>query len=204
MYKTKETALKHLEDGENFKNRTFDLMRKDKEVALTAVEKSYHNAEHLPKSMLNDKEFVKELVNHPKRAGCMMYLERSMKDDSKIGVIAIQNNGFCLQYCNQDIRSSKEHVLTAVKSYGDAIAWASKEIKNDREVVEAAVRNNTYSVQWANESFRADADIARLAIGLNQFSKQFFEPKTLAFIEMQDKLAHKQDSKQQLRKGMKL
>lgn len=204
MYKTKETALKHLEGGENFKNRSFDFVRKDKDFALIAVEKSYHNAEYIPKSMLNDKVFVKELVNHPKRAGCMLYLPEATKHDPEIGLIAIANSGFCLQYCNQEIRATKEHVLTAVKDYAHALEWTTPELKKDKEVVEAAVRREPYSVQHADESMRADADIARIATKINPYSKQFFDKKTLAYIELQDSLAQKQSSTQQLRKGMKL
>ena len=40
MYKTKETAIKHIENGANFETNAFKLFRDDKDVVLEAVKRN--------------------------------------------------------------------------------------------------------------------------------------------------------------------
>ena len=62
MYKTKETALRKLSDGENFANKPFDLFRGDKEVAYTAVKKDYKNVPYIGDGLLQDIDFIKSIA----------------------------------------------------------------------------------------------------------------------------------------------
>jgi len=37
MYKTKETVIKHLENGANFETKAFEVFRDDRDVVIAAV-----------------------------------------------------------------------------------------------------------------------------------------------------------------------
>ena len=73
LYKTKETALKHLRSGEGFNTVAFKLFKNDRDVALeaTKLDKFY---KCIPRQFRNDKEFAEALLCNAKSGG-LDYLE---------------------------------------------------------------------------------------------------------------------------------
>ena len=57
-FKTKETAIKHLEAGMNFNRTAFNLLREDRDVALAAVKNCMWVFNTLPDNLRNDIEIA--------------------------------------------------------------------------------------------------------------------------------------------------
>lgn len=204
MYKTKETAIKHLEKGEKFENAPFDFMRKDPEFCLIAIQKDYHNAEHISKSLKQDKGFAEQAAKVDGMA--LKYFSYEFQQDETIGRAAIGSNAYSLQYCNQGIRDNKELVKAAVAQKAVALEFASDRLKADKEIVLAAVQKDGWAINYTkNKSgeipLANDIDIYRAAVASNSYSKQFFKPQVIAMAEMQQQLKPKAPSQS---RGMKI
>jgi hypothetical protein len=63
IYKTKETAIKHLKHGELFSNKSFGLFRNDRDCVLKAL-KYGKSFTHYPQEWLSDKELSKAFIQN--------------------------------------------------------------------------------------------------------------------------------------------
>jgi hypothetical protein len=204
MYKTKETAIKHLENGEKFENAPFDFVRKDPEFCLIAIEKDYHNAEHISKSLKQDKGFAEQAAQVEGMA--LKYFPYEFQQGDTIGRAAIESNAYSLQYCNQAIRDNKDLVKAAVTQTPVALEFASDRLKADKEIVLAAVKKDGWAISYTKDKsgeipLANDLDIYRAAVASHSYSKQFFKPQVIAMAEMQEQLKPKAPS---LNRGMKI
>jgi hypothetical protein len=68
LYKTKETALKHLRNGQSFSNKAFDLFREDREIALDAMRRD-STFKCIPFQFRNDPDFAESLLCNMKSGG---------------------------------------------------------------------------------------------------------------------------------------
>ena len=54
----------------------------------------------------------------------------------------------------KELKNDKKIVLEAVKQNGDALQYASEELKNDKEVVLEAVKRNRLALQYASKELK--------------------------------------------------
>lgn len=223
MYKTKETALKHLDGwqiapGDKFEHRNYDLFRNDHDVALKAVSKNYSAWDSVGAELRRDPQFAREcLIANPDVYLCMrtdsnvvkdlnfdklaarnerfMYFNDQHSDNKELALISVDANGGTIVHLSDRLKSDREIALTAVSQKGWALSNVSKELRNDKEVVLAAVKNDPMAISQASK------EIYELCKG--QDPAKTLE-STIAFEKLQATLAIKPNSTQQLRKGMKL
>ena len=151
MYKKKETAIKHLQNGEDFESSNFDLFRDDKEIVLEAVKENGRALQYASKLLRNDKEVVLEAVKQDGRP--LEYASNELKNDKEIVLKAVKQNGWALEYVSQQFQNDKEIVLAAIKQEGLALQFAAKEIKemignkNPVEALEKAIQIEKLSTE---------------------------------------------------------
>ena len=141
MYKTKEAAIKHIRNGENFANKVFDLVRNDREVILEAVRKNGDALKYASIEGQGDREIVLEAIKTDgagrSPSGMLQYASEGPRKDKEVVLAAVRCNGMELRFASDELRKDREVVLAAVRrsNYGHAIIFASEELRKDREVV---------------------------------------------------------------------
>lgn len=188
MYKTKETAIKHLESDkfEAFRHKNFDLFRDNEEVALVAIKKDYSAIEGVSDRLKNSVEFNRmafelqpdvylvqrkkehlmqdrEIQKHAARCDRFGYSEggnKAIMNDKELALIAAKANGICWD----SFKNDKEVALAAVNRKGWSLTLVSKELQNDKDVVLAAVRQDPMALMQANSEMKADKEVVREAV----------------------------------------
>ena len=67
---------------------------------------------------------------------------KELRNDRKIVLAAVKQNGFVQEYASPELRKDREIVPAVVTQKGLALKYASEELKNDRSIVLAAVKEN--------------------------------------------------------------
>lgn len=162
---------------------TSDALRKDKEVALTAIE-IHPNAFHfIAKELKLERDLVLKAVNSKRGTFTLNNLDESFVKDREIVLAAVQKKGSNLGYAPafkkdkeivraavknepsairfSDLKDDRDIVLAAVERRGDLLRLTPK-FQNDREVVLAAIRNNGVALQFS--SFMDDKQMVLIAL----------------------------------------
>lgn len=188
MYKTKETAIKHLESDkfEDFRHKNFNLFRDSEEVALVAIKRNYSAIEGVSERLRNSIEFNRqafeansdvyliqrhkdhlmqdrEILKHAAKSERFPYFESQKEDllnDRELALIAAKANGMCWGPFKED----KEVALAAVNRKGWSLTSVSKELQNDKDVVLAAVKQDPMALMQANSEMKADKEVVREAV----------------------------------------
>ena len=68
--------------------------------------------------------------------GCSLHVSRDhLRNDMRIVLAAITENGNALEFASESMRDNREVVLVAVCSSGEVLNCLSQRLQNDREVV---------------------------------------------------------------------
>jgi hypothetical protein len=128
--------------------------------------------------LVDDEELVLDIVKQKGQE--LMYAPDHFKDNKKIVLTAVKNDGLALKNASSRLQNDEEVVMAAVSEKGQAIAFAnerfwsdrkamltvvqtygyglfkhgSEELKEDKELVLEAVKNNKYVLKYVNQSLR--------------------------------------------------
>ena len=111
------------------------------------------------KSFKNDKKIVLEALKQDGRA--LQYVSEELRNDEEIVLAAVKQKGFALKYVPTQFKNSKKIVLEAVKQYGVALQFASLRIQNDKEVVLEAVKQDGFAILYASKGLKNNKEFAR-------------------------------------------
>lgn len=180
MYKTRETAMKHLEAGENFQHKNFNYFRDSDEVAIFAIGKNYNAIEDVSDRLKNSVEFNRLALEanadvylvQRSNAGIMsdrqvqklsakcerfMYFERGeghLENDRELALISVKAHGGTISYLKEDFKNDKEIALAAVSQNGWALSSVGNDLKNNKEVVLAAIHQDLKSFSFAGKQIK--------------------------------------------------
>ena len=156
MYKTKETAIKHLIDGEDFKNKVFDLFRGNKEVVLAAVSQNGNAFQFASEELRADKDVVLASIAANPLSGVLEFASNELRADKEVVLAAINQHGNNFRHASPELQADKEVVLAAVSYFGYALQDVSSAFQNDKEVVLAAVSKQLFSnaLEFASDEIK--------------------------------------------------
>lgn len=143
LYKTKETALKHLRNGASFQSSSFDLFRDDREVALVAMQ---HDSRFkcIPSAFKNDKELAGTLLLNMKSGGLshldMQSIGFELLNDVKfisrmMGIVGPQVSACLYIASGDDVRNDYNICLKVVKHQSFSITFIPDKFRNDKEIL---------------------------------------------------------------------
>lgn len=186
IYKTKETAIKHLKQGELFSNKSFELFRNDRDCVLEALRygKSFT---HYPQEWLGDKELSKAFLQN-------VQIDDNIHACFSIGSTLLDDTLFILS-C---LTNHTEPFLKWIQSlkFGEAVTEempedcddtffthysnsyyiylaASQSVKDNKNVCLATVLESPMSIIFMNEELKADPEILSFFVtGLDSVSHQ--------------------------------
>lgn len=154
LYKTKETALKHLQAGKCFRNKGFELFRNDRDVLMVAL--AHDKTSTIPSHFQNDAELAEILFKgryFVKPDDCYQVLSvgRVLLDDVDFMLEVFKSqrhpvsrtNIFLL--CSDKVKTNKAICLYLVKQWISAILFIPDTMKKDYEVLEAFCESLKYS-----------------------------------------------------------
>ena len=103
------------------------LLRNDGDMALLAVQQSWHMLSFINEELTNYRDIVLTAVRQDVRA--FMLVSNKLKQDKKFVLTVVTQNGLALQY-------------------------AGREFKDDHDIVQAAVEQNRCAVQYASDRLK--------------------------------------------------
>lgn len=164
MYKTKETAIRHLGDmgrTGQFNHENYNLFRDNEEVALAAIKKSYNAIESISPRLRQSLEFNRQAFEANPEVYLIQRHNQSFMQDREIQKHAAKCNRFpYLESQNEHLLNDKELALIAAKSNG--MCWGP--FKDDKEVALAAVSKNGWTLQDLDKALRNDKEITMAAV----------------------------------------
>jgi len=168
MYKTKETALRKLSEGENFANKPFDMFRDDKEVAYIAVKKEYKNVSHIDKELLQDIDFVKSIAGLGKNTVYEIMRNEDLKNNKEVALEAVKGDAYSYRCFGDEIRNDKDVILSAIKQNGRVIEDMGSEVRDNENIVRLALENGG-SLYKVSDRLKSDRDFALYAMSKNGY-----------------------------------
>ncbi len=132
-------------------------LRKNKEVVLIAIEKSYSGSDilqYVSEELRNDKDVVLAAVS--KHGDSLKYASEDLRKDRDVVLAAVRRSGGSLQYTSKELRDDKELVLIACTQDGCALEYASDRLKNDPDVVQAALSKYSFYAAHMGDDLRND------------------------------------------------
>ena len=143
LYKTKETALKHLRNGQSFSNKAFDLFRDDREVNLIAMQ---HDSlfKCIPSAFRNDKDFAGTFLLNIKSGGIshfdILSIGFDLLNDKKfialmMGVISVHISSSLYLASGTDVKNDYEICLMVVKHHSFSITFIPDMFRDDKEIL---------------------------------------------------------------------
>lgn len=151
-YKTKETAIKHLQRGESFNNRVFDYLREDPEVVHTAM--LHDNTARLPTAFSKNKELVKQML-HMRHLDPLSNLHDVLMVDAEL----LSDKIFITE------------VLTLVRYGRTALAIylaCSDEVKNYKPACMALLEHGASNIYYMPSDIKKDFDILDLFVKMHK------------------------------------
>ena len=139
-------------------------LKNDKEVVLTAIEQNGLALQHASEELKNNKEVVLTAVKNNINIQEIADIIKKQLNDRELVLELIKNNAMWLQYASEVLKNNKELVLTAVKKDGLVLRYASEELKNDKEVVLTAINQNVFALQYASEELKNNKELILTAV----------------------------------------
>ncbi|CAE7276652.1 Dnaaf1 [Symbiodinium microadriaticum] len=88
----------------------------------------------------------------------------TLRADSELVQIALENDARALQFAAEDLRDDAELVLAAVRRRGQVLRWASERLRGERHVVLTAIDQDPRAVMFASEELARDKEVLLAAM----------------------------------------
>ncbi|VTU34512.1 DUF4116 domain-containing protein [Variovorax sp. RA8] len=177
LYKTKETALKHLKNNQSFSCKVFDLFREDMDVVREAV--IHDKWAQIPSCFADNKELALHSCSRnpfafkhfsPRVRSDREVLIAALKSQTKIPSTSIDFNDWEMvaAYVSSpncsfgdlpaEILSSASHVVELVKNDSTALASVPYHCLDNEAFMKTMMEFNIHSFQYASERLRNSVD----------------------------------------------
>lgn len=171
MYKTKETAMKHLEDGESFQHKNFNYFRDSEEVAIFAIRKNYRAIEYTSERLKNSVEFNRLALVSNADVYLVQRSNASIMSDRQVQTLSAKCEKFMFfERGEGSLENDRDLALISVKAHGDTIFFLKEDFKNDKEIALAAVSQNRWALAYVGKDFKKDKEFVLVAIRNSQGS----------------------------------
>jgi hypothetical protein len=171
MYKTFDTARKHLIDGENFANRKFDYLRGNVEFVEFAIKENTRNIPDIADKLWEDKGFVLHFLS--RIAPTLDIRKTKIKNpENWLDVITTQKLNSTSK--TREIFDDKEVVKAYVALTGSFYKLKS-EFTNDPELFKLALSvdyHNPYNYKEAGSLIKNDIELTKLAVSKSPYAYQ--------------------------------
>lgn len=174
IYKTKETAIKHLKQGELFSNKSFELFRNDRDCVLEAL-KIGKSFTHYPQEWLGDVELSRAFIKNThidSNIHACFSIGMKLLDDKNFIITCLSEHSYEFLNWLQDKMDGKKTSTEPPKDCQTLEAFSkshinaynlflacSMRLKNDKDVCSYILLHEPLSIQYMSEDMRADAQI---------------------------------------------
>jgi len=128
-----------------------DKLKDNKELALTAINRSGKNFKYLSKRLKNDKEVIMSAIK--KFSGVFKDIPAKYRKDINIAKLAVSIDPVNLKYANAKIRSDKSFIKYAILR-GASLKHASSTLKANQDIVRHAVTQYDSNLHFADKSIK--------------------------------------------------
>lgn len=173
IYKTKETTIKHLKQGELFSNKSFELFRNDRDCVLEAL-KMGKSFTHYPQEWLGDVELSRAFIKNTHLGSnihACFSIGMKLLDDKNFIICCLsmhsyeflcwmqdQMDGKTIPEPPEDRHSFEAYSKAHINAYNLFIACSTR-LKNDKDVCSFALLHAPLAICSMSEEMRADAEI---------------------------------------------
>jgi hypothetical protein len=158
-----DIALEAVKRGPYAFRHCYGDAAKNPEIALIAVTYSYLYLSRIDVELLNDKNFMLQVVqgqDKSKYEACLPYILATMsaraKQDRDVVLAAVSRYGLALQYVYPPIRHDKQVNLAAIQNSYHALRFIDKSLLYDEDIIHAAysqVDNKSVLEQYLGTEF---------------------------------------------------
>lgn len=145
-----------------------ESLRKDKELALIALDAKKHSRETFScfdKSLKCRRDFV--LISIKKHPLILRILDNRFKKDKEIVLEAVKKDGYVLRYVHYELQKDREIILAAVGQSGYALEHIDISFKIDKEVIVTALKSNGDALKYASYIHQSDKEMVLIAVNHN-------------------------------------
>ena len=167
----KEIMLKAIKkDGYNIRYASKRL-RDDKDIVITAVKNDDSNLDYASDRLKKDIDVINclrdedirkyyfnkilsnaifnndDIIIKLKEDGMQLeYASDEIKDNTKMALIAIENNPNAFKYVSERLKNDKKFVLQALQKDGELYCFVGDNCANDIEVIKVAIKHTNYHI----------------------------------------------------------
>lgn len=137
----------------------------DKEIILSAVQKSGYALKYASSELCGDRDVVMAAIHNAGRA--LEYASAELRDAKDVVMAAIQNDSFSFSYASEELRDKEEILIAAINNTPSSSAWnplkvASERLRDNKDIVMLAVqRAGMYGLLWASDRLKKDEDLLK-------------------------------------------
>ena len=137
---------------------------KSKEEVIRALPYMYYMDVRFLGKYLNDRDVMISAVMHNPNA--YQFASRELKKDETLAILAVSGDGmgFLLRHADKSLRDNDKVVIAAINSDWFALEYASNRIKKDKNIVEYALRKNGRALKYADKSIKKDRRLVLIAL----------------------------------------
>ena len=148
------------------------VIRTNREVALNAVKQWDNLLLLVDPLLLQDKEFIIEVV---KQNGLALFWVPNFMTDKQVFLEAVKQNGLALQYASPLLKNDEEVVSAAIKQDGMALVYAHERFKKNRDFVLVTIKNIGLALENVDTDLKKDWEIALTAVKQNGLALDYVD-----------------------------
>lgn len=185
--KEEQACMKIIIDNPNSYIFAPEIIKENKDFALLLVMDSYKNIEQLPKKLIEDREFIIDLITIAGIPdiiipGLFNNIPRKYYKDEELVLMALEIEPSILKYIDNDFRYNIKFIKELLKKDIQYLTYIPVEIENIKEIVLNEIKENKRAIFYIPEELLYDEDFVVEALKINEYLLSIistkFEEKT--------------------------
>ena len=162
-----------------------EIIKENKDFALLLAMESYKNIEKLPKKLIEDREFIIDLITIAGAPtiiipGLFMNIPREYYKDKELILMAIEIEPSILKCVDSEFINKRENIEELLKKDIQYLAYIPLETENIKDIVLNEIKENKRAIFYIPEELLYDEDFVIEALRINEYllpiiSKKFDE-----------------------------
>ena len=131
----------------------------NKHIALAAGKKNPFAAENISPRLLDDTEFMLELVEINPLT--FEFASKRLRNDKELALAVVKKDGLMLQYASTVLQDDTEVATAAIMQEGRALEFASHRLQENSLFVATSIENSLYAIYYASPKLENDTDFMK-------------------------------------------
>ncbi len=151
-----------------------EIIKENKDFALLLVMNEYKNIEQLPKKIIEDREFIIDLITiagipNVIIPGLFNNIPRQYYKDKELVLMALEIEPSILKYIDNDFRYNRKFIEELLKKDIQYLAYIPVEIENIKEIVLNEIKENKRAIFYIPEELLYDEEFVIEALKINEY-----------------------------------